>query len=146
MSVANKAIVIRHLEETWNQNNVAILDECVSSEAVLYSGSTSVPFGPDQVRARIELWHDAAADFRWHIGDLISEGDKVVARLTFRGTHTGTLRVASRTLPATGKRFSVGEMIVFRLAGGKILEFWTAWDRLSLLEQLDALPSPADHG
>ena len=31
----------------------------------------------------------AMPDFRADIEDLIGEGDKVVARLTFRGTHTG---------------------------------------------------------
>jgi hypothetical protein len=50
------------------------------------------------------------------------------------------LTVASRTLPATDKPFSVGEIIIFRLANGRIHEVWTAWDRLSLLEQLDATP------
>jgi predicted ester cyclase len=101
VSVDNKAIVIQHLERAWNQNNVDTLEKCISPEAVIYSGSRSDPFGPAQVRARIKLWRDAAADFQWHIEDLISEGDSVVARLTFTGTHTGMLAVVSRTLPAT---------------------------------------------
>jgi steroid delta-isomerase-like uncharacterized protein len=140
MSVDNKAIVIHHLERAWNQNDLASLEESVSTEAVIASGSRSEPFGPEQVRARITVWRDAAADFQWHIEDLISEGDRVVARLTFTGTHTGALGVASRTLPATERPFSVGEIIIFRLVEGKIREVWTAWDRLSLLEQLGAIP------
>lgn len=67
------------------------------------------------------------------------EGDSVVARLTFTGTHTGMLSIASRTLPATEKPFSVREIIVFRLVEGKIREIWPVWDRLSLLEQLGTI-------
>ena len=55
MSVDNKAIVIRHLERAWNENDLTTLEECVSPEAVLYSGSRSDPFGPEQVRARLSL-------------------------------------------------------------------------------------------
>ena len=51
MSVDNKAIVIRHLEMVCNRNDLATLEECISPEAVIYSGSRSDPFGPDQVRA-----------------------------------------------------------------------------------------------
>jgi steroid delta-isomerase-like uncharacterized protein len=140
MSIDNKAIVLQHLARAWNQNDLTTIEECLSPEAVIYSGSRSDPFGPDQARARINLWREAAADFRWHIEDLISEGDNVVARLTFTGTHTGMLSVASRTLPATEKPFSVREIIIFRLVDGKIREVWPVWDRLSLLEQLGSLP------
>jgi predicted ester cyclase len=51
------------------------------------------------------------------------------------------LSVASRTLSATGKSFSVAETIIFRLVEGKVREVWPVWDRLSLLEQLGAIPA-----
>jgi predicted ester cyclase len=34
------------------------------------------------------------------------------------------------------------EIFVFRVVDGKIVESWATWDRLSMLEQLDALPEP----
>jgi hypothetical protein len=34
-----------------------------------------------------------------------------------------------------------GEIFIFRIAGGKVIEFWATWDRLSALEQLGAAPA-----
>src|SRR6266545_3711383 len=42
----------------------------------------------------------------------------------------------------TGKPVCEAEIFVFRVVGGKIVESWATWDRLSMLEQLDALPEP----
>jgi predicted ester cyclase len=76
------------------------------------------------------------------IKELIAEGDSVAARITFTGTHTGTFDVASRILPPTGKTMFDTEILVFHLVDRKIVEIWATWDRLSVLEQLGAIPKP----
>ena len=67
-------------------------------------------------------------------GDLrfIAEGDKVVARLTARGTHQGLFR----GIPPTGRVVTWTGIRIFRIAEGKIVEHWANWDDLSLLKQL----------
>jgi steroid delta-isomerase-like uncharacterized protein len=66
------------------------------------------------------------------IEDLIAEGDKVVTRLTARGTHQGTFR----GIAPTGRVVSWTGIRIFRIAEGKIVEHWANWDDLSLLQQL----------
>jgi predicted ester cyclase len=82
------------------------------------------------------LWNSAAPDFRYHVEQLIGEGDKVAALVSFTGTQTGTHHIAGRSFPPSNRTFNVAEMFVFRIADGKITESWAVWDRLSLLEQL----------
>jgi predicted ester cyclase len=48
--------------------------------------------------------------------------------------------VASRTLPPSNKRVDEAEIIITRVADGKIVESWSTWDRLSVLGQLGAIP------
>jgi predicted ester cyclase len=56
------------------------------------------------------------------------------------GTHAGRFDVASRTLLPTGKKIFDSEILFFHLSDGKITEIRATWDRLSVLEQLGAIP------
>ena len=121
-TVDNKGIVIQHLERAWNQDNLATLRNAFLRKQSFTAGHDLTRSAPTRFERGLSFGAMHAADFQWHIDDLISEGDSVVARLTFTGTHTGMLSVASRTLPATEKPFAVGEIIIFRLVEGKIRE------------------------
>jgi predicted ester cyclase len=59
-------------------------------------------------------------------------------RRSYEGTHRGELL----GIPPTGKQVRVGGISIFRLAGGKIAEQWEQLDRLALMHQLGALPTP----
>ena len=80
--------------------------------------------------------------YQCQIHEMIAEGNTVAVRITFWGTHTGRFDVASRTLPPTGKKIFDAEILFFHLTDGKITEIWATWDRLSVLEQLGAIPKP----
>ena len=69
--------------------------------------------------------------------DIIVEEDKAAVRATFTGTHKGELM----GIAPTGKQVSMPFLIVYRVAGGKIVEHWICMDRLELLEQLGVAPA-----
>lgn len=71
--------------------------------------------------------------------DMIAEDNRVAVRMTFRGVHEG----AMGDIPATGKAVSQPFMIIYRVAGNKIVEHWTSMDRMALMQQLGILPQPA---
>ena len=73
------------------------------------------------------------------IEDLVAEGDKVVSRLTFRGTQTGDLM----GIPPTGKTVTISETIIDRFADGKIVESWRLFDQMGMMQQLGVIPEPA---
>src|SRR5690606_674150 len=71
-------------------------------------------------------------DYHTAIEDLIAEGDRVAARVTITGTHTGDFY----GLPATGKRIQVSGMYIVRIAQGKIVEHWGEENGLTVYRQL----------
>ena len=77
-------------------------------------------------------------DLRVTIQELVAEADKVAVRRSYAGTHQGELL----GVPPTGKQVRIGGISIFRLAEGKIAEQWEQLDRLALLQQLGALPTP----
>ena len=143
MSAAgNKEIVRRFFEDAWNQNKVAELGEYISANNITHPGTLTWPFGPKEFAQLMEIWRTGFPDYQCQIHEMIEEGNTVAARITFWGTQTGRFEVASRTLPATGKKIFDTEILFFHLTDGKITEIWATWDRLSVLEQLGAIAKP----
>jgi predicted ester cyclase len=87
-------------------------------------------------------WYTAFPDGHAALEDLIAEGDKVVWRYTFRGTHQGEFM----GVPATGKVVTYTGIIISRIAGGKFVEDWESFDALGLMQQLGAIPQIAQAG
>ncbi len=68
---------------------------------------------------------------------MIAEGDKVVARQTFRGTH----REEFLGIAPSGKQFSSTGIDIVRMVDGKIVEHWSSFDMLGMMQQLGAIPA-----
>ena len=132
----NKAIVRHYLEEAWNKGNVGILDELMAPTYARYMSGQASPLSREGQKQRITTFHRALPDLHLTIEDLIAEGDKVVFRVTVRGTQEGALMGIS----PTGKQVSVTAIDIARVADGKIVEHWGQMDMLGLLQQLGALP------
>jgi len=64
--------------------------------------------------------------------DMLAEGDKVVVRGDFRGTHRGQFA----GIEPTGKNVSAELIIIYAVRGGKIVDHWMQFDMLTLFEQL----------
>lgn len=94
---------------------------------------------PDRagVKRALASVRGAFPDFRATVGDLVSEGDRVAYRWTFRGTHLGDLGV----IPPTGNAATWTAIGVARLAEGKIAERWQLLDTQALLRQLGVEPA-----
>jgi steroid delta-isomerase-like uncharacterized protein len=129
---ANKAIIRRHFEAIWNQGHLAVADEIVAPTYVSHFPLPGQPPGIAGFKYAVQLLRTSFPDLHLTIDDLIAEGDKVVARLTARGTHLATFR----GIPATGQAVTWTGIRIFRIAEGKIVEHWANWDDLGLVQQL----------
>jgi predicted ester cyclase len=87
----------------------------------------------------VKMFEAAFPKYELIADDIISEGDKVVVRATFRGLHKGDFN----GIPATGKAVDIPLMLIYRLANGKVAEHWMNADSLGLLQQIGAVPAPA---
>ncbi len=72
------------------------------------------------------------------VEDYLAEGDTVVSRWTGRGTHKGDLM----GIAPTGKQVTVTGISIQRIANGKIVEEWSNYDMLGMLQQLGVVPMP----
>jgi predicted ester cyclase len=135
----NKTIVRRWLEEGWTRGNLAVADELIDPGFVTHgAGGQVVPTGPEGVRQLVSTWRTGFPDGRMIIEDLFAEGDKVVIRMTWVGTHTGEFYGQA----ATGRQVSVTSIGIDRVAGGKIVEGWGEVDMLGLYQQIGVMQRP----
>jgi len=82
------------------------------------------------------VFNVAFSDRQITVEDLIAEGDKIMARITWRGIHSGDFQ----GLPPTGKQVVIGAFIVERIKDGKTVEHWSLFDQRSMMQQLGLVP------
>ena len=135
----NKAIIRRWLEEGWTRGNLAVADELIDPGFVVHgAGGQAVPTGPEGVKQLVSAWRTGFPDGRMIVDDMLAEGDKVVIRMTWRGTHNGVFY----GIAPTGRQVSVTSIGIDRVVNGKIVEGWGEVDMLGLYQQIGAISPP----
>lgn len=133
----NETLVRRFTEQVWNQRNLAVVDELVAEDGVLYDMTRGEEYvGPDNVKNYARQYLAAIPDAHVEIEELLVDGDVVVTRWTATGTHQGDLM----GIPATGNDIRVSGITIDSIDGGHIVETWTILGLFELLKQLDAAP------
>lgn len=97
-----------------------------------------LPPGPEGLKQVASGYFTAFPDLRITVEDQIAEGDKVVTRWTSGGINTGSLF----GMPATHKAATITGITITRVVGGKVVETWTNFDNLGLLQQLGLASLP----
>lgn len=133
MPAKENITVIRKLfEESLNKSKLQFLKELVSDEYSGPGGKNGAAGFEQPFTALIA----AFPDIHYTIEELVAEGDKVVVRWTWKGTHTGKFQ----QFGATGKKITNDGMAIFELKQGKIIKSFVQTDRLGFLQQLEAVP------
>jgi predicted ester cyclase len=132
----NKAIARRIVEEIWNKKNLALVDELIDTNCVLHATGLPDFKGREGFKQFINMNVTAFPDFRVTVEDTVAEGDKVVSRVTARGTHRGDLM----GIAPTGKQVTIAGIVISRIAGGKTVEGWLVNDMLGMMQQIGAVP------
>jgi predicted ester cyclase len=135
---ANKTSVRRFYDEVFNKKNRAAIDEFIDPNQVDHAAPPGTPGGLAGAKQTIGMYLTAFPDLHFTVEDMIAEGDKLVARLTVRGTQHG----AFMGIPPTGKHVTVTAIDISRMAGGKSVEHWIEMDTLGMMQQLGVIPAP----
>ena len=138
MSEDNKALMQRWFDEVWNQGNDKAIDELLADDAVIHGlvDATGAPVqGPEEFRNFHRQFRGAFPDIKVNVDDIFSEGDKVVARCSVRGKHTGD----HLGFAATNAPIEFGGIAIARFENGKIAEAWNHFDFLEMNKQLGVL-------
>jgi predicted ester cyclase len=120
-----------------------VADQLIAANYVNHSAPHGQASGVEGAERYITMIRSAFPDFQVTIEDQIAEGDKVVTRATAGGTYRGGLADIPSTARA-GKQVAVPEILIHRVAGGKVVEGWIVFDELGLWRQLGVVPPMAE--
>ena len=134
----NKALVRREFEEMFSQGgDLDTAGEFYAPDYMLHEPTNGEVRGLVAAREFAATYREAFPDLQTAIEDQVAEGDKGVSRFSGRGTHLGETEDFG---PATGNRIEITDITIDRFADGKIVEEWTNYDALSLLQQIELIP------
>lgn len=142
--VAYEVLITRWFEEVWNRKNYALSEQLVAPNYRHHGdghhgdGSQALQTGPQAALDEIKAWHAAFPDGRITLEEIFSEGDSSVVRTTFRGTQTGEFEGVA----GSGQEVTVSALSVNRIQDGKFVESWGDFNKLLLMQQIGAIPSP----
>jgi steroid delta-isomerase-like uncharacterized protein len=135
----NKALIRRYFEDAWNKHNPALVDEIYAAHFIDRSPDVpGIAHTRDGLKQFMSVYLRAFPDANITIEDQLVDGDRVVTRWTGRGTQTGEFM----EMPPSGKTVVVSGVQIDRFSGGQIVEEWTLFDQLGMLQQLGAVPAP----
>lgn len=139
--MSTSAIAHRFFDEVWSQGKLDLVDELFAPGYVGHpSGPDETVRGPEGVKEYVGRLRAGVPDLDVTVEDQVADGDKIATRWTARGTHDGELM----GIDPTGRTATVTGITIQRIGeGGQIVEGWTNWDMLGMLQQLGVVPGPA---
>jgi len=136
----SKALIRRFVDEVQSGGNTDLKDEICSAEFVNHSAPPGLPADREGIRILTTMFKGAFPDSYFTVEDMIAEGDKVVTRKTFHGTHEGEFM----SIPPSGRIVNVSLIDVVRISDGKVVEHWSVGDDLGMMQQLGVIPKPGE--
>lgn len=137
---ADAAVVRRFYEDFSSRGDFAVADAIVAPDMTFHEPGRELR-GPEPLKARVAQFRVAFPDLTIAIDDLVAADDRVVVRITLRGTHRGTFA----GIAPTGQAVVAESISILRVADGQIVEGWASFDQLGMMQQLGAklaLPFP----
>lgn len=135
----NRLLIRRFIDEVINKKNLDAIDTLVANDFVEH-----VPFpgqgpGREGLKYAIGLFLNAFPNIHWALDEQIAEGNKVVSRFTWTGTHRGLFL----GIAPTGRMVQVWGVVNDVIRGGQLAESRMIMDTLGLMQQLGAIPGAA---
>ncbi len=132
---ANKAVVRRFYDELWNEWRLGVADEILSEEIRFRGSLGSTSVGREGFKRYVEGVRAAFPDWHNQVDEILAVEDRVVTRMTWRGTHRGNLG----DVEPTGAQVEYRGAAFFRLSNRAIEEAWVVGDTQELWKALGRL-------
>jgi steroid delta-isomerase-like uncharacterized protein len=129
---ANKAVVMRVVDEMWNRGDADAVEELIAPDMVEHGAFGAGTGGRDDARTTVERFRAAFPDLVLEAEHLIAEGDHVVLHWVGRGTHEGEFM----GMPPNGATVTASGLDIYRIADGRVVEHWGYPDVAGLMAQL----------
>jgi len=117
----NKKLVTRLYEEGWQRGDLGVIDEVFAPTHVLHWNEmipTDQRRTVGEVKAIIQTYRNAFPDLKVEVNNLVSEGEKVAAQVTFIGTHERP----HKGFQPTHRSSRLTDMQILVISDGKFVE------------------------
>jgi steroid delta-isomerase-like uncharacterized protein len=132
----NKKALEAFVEDVINQGRLDRADDLVALDFVELDQLPGQQQGREGLKDVIGGMRAAFPDLHWVVDEVVAEGDKVVSRFTWTGTHRATFL----GIPSTGRKVTVKGVVIDRLADGKMADSRIMMDTLGMMQQLGVVP------
>jgi steroid delta-isomerase-like uncharacterized protein len=142
MSEYNKARIREFIDRVLTAGEIDATDEYFHADVV-----EEVPFpgqgpGLHGLKETLIRIRHAFPDSKWNVEEQIAEGNKVLTRFTWSGTHQEEFL----GIPATNRPIKIWGMVIDRFENGKVKSTRILLDTLSMMQQLGVVPAAPDSG
>lgn len=131
---------MRRAYDLLNAHDVDGFGALLADEFVEHEELPGLEPGKEGVLTFFRMYIAAFPDLRMEPQDVLSSGDKVVARVRATGTHQGEFL----GIPATGRSVDVQLIDIIRFGDdGLAHEHWGVFDTMTMMQQLGVVPTDA---
>ena len=130
--VTSRDLIERYYHDLWNRFDKRLIPELLTDDFQFRGSLGQTKSGHAEFGEYVDFVRAAFPDFTNRIDEVVCEGDRAFARLTYRGTHRGALF----GIPPTDRTIEYAGAASFCFKGDKIAAAWVLGDVNGLLEQL----------
>lgn len=133
MSTEENKAVVRRLAQVLNAGNLDQLNDILAADYVRHDPNPLLKdVGRTEYKEAFTKLREAFPDAKWTLEEMLADGDKVIARGSFRGTHNGPFF----NIQPSGKEVTYPILAIYRIEDGMIAEDWHIFHSIGLWEQL----------
>ena len=136
----NKKFMNYFIEEVINKKNLNAANDLVSEDFTEHVPFPGQKPGREGLKFVLNSMFTGFPDMNWAVHEQIAEGEKVVTRFTWTGTHKGEFM----GIPPTNKRVEVWGVVIDVVRNKLFSESRIIMDNIGLLQQLGVMPQPAE--
>ena len=136
----NKKFMNYFIEEVINNKNLNAANDLVAEDFTEHIPFPGQEPGREGLKFVLHSMFTGFPDMNWTVHEQIAEGEKVVTRFTWTGTHKGDFM----GIPPTNKTVEVWGVVIDVVRNKLFTESRIIMDSISLLQQLGVMPQTAD--
>ena len=126
-------LVRRFYRDVWDAHDPSAVAELLSPDFRFRGSLGKESVGLEAFAEYVDSVHESLGDYHCEIEEMVSEGDRCFARMTFSGVHRGVFL----GYPPTGQEISWAGAALFEAREGKLSKLWVLGDLETLRTRLD---------
>ena len=127
---ANKSVVRRFNKEFVEDGNAAVFEELVSADFCNHEAPPGET-GRDPARFFfLQMFRTAFPDVKVNIHDMYADGDAVITRKSYVGTHAAPFM----NFPPSGKKVEIPVIEIVTIRDGKYVDHWAVTNFFALMQ------------